>query len=353
MGAGGSSFDMLLRLVQRLPVLGLPSWTRTPMSPISREDVVEIIARSVGNEEAFGVSGDAGSLEPITYQALLRATAEFLDVKRLFVKVPLLSPGLSRAWVQAITNSPKELVAPLVSSLKCPMVARKTELMDLVGVTPTPAIEALRKAIDEELSKPPEEPPEPQPEIQRKKAKAHLTRDTEAHVQVQRQVKHQARKEVRSVQRLPPVPNRNARWIAREYQAWLPRAMRPFLKVRNSGNVVRFMFLWWKEPLLELTLDLERSPADRPLFYITGGTLADTSRSLRGRLEFRSVLEGDTVLAAIHEFTPSLPWFVYRWSQAIVHALVMVLYGRHLERIADGKILPDSAVRKKEIEARQ
>lgn len=352
MGAGGSSFEMLLTLVRRLPMLGLPSWTRTPMSPVSREDIVEVLARSVGNEETYGVKGDVGSIEPITYEGLLRETARALGVRRLFVKIPLLSPGLSKAWVQTITGSPKELVAPLVSSLKCPMAAERLELMRIVGITPTPAFEALQTAIRNELS--PQEPelePERSVSVSQDLRYGHISRDTRAHALVQRQVRHQSRKEVRSVQRLSKVPDQNARWIAREYQAWLPRAMHPFMTVRNEGNTVGFYALWMSEPLLELTLDLERSPAERPLFYITGGKLADTSRSLRGRLEFRSVLDGEFVLAAIHEFTPSLPWVVYRWTQANIHGLVMWLFGRHLHRVAVGKSLPDSPLNKPQLTA--
>ena len=54
---------------------------------------------------------------------------------------------------------------------------------------------------------------------------------------------------------------------------------------------------------------------------------------LRGRLEFREVLGGRYVLAAIHDFTPSLPWFIYNQTQARVHLWVMHAFQRYLKKM--------------------
>ena len=51
--------------------------------------------------------------------------------------------------------------------------------------------------------------------------------------------------------------------------------------------------------------------------------LAEVDASRRGRLEFRQVLEGSTLLAAIHDFAPRLPWLLYRLTQAVAHLFVM------------------------------
>ena len=39
----------------------------------------------------------------------------------------------------------------------------------------------------------------------------------------------------------------------------------------------------------------------------------------------------DTILAAIHDFVPRLPWFIYTMTQALAHLLVMRRFGHHLE----------------------
>jgi hypothetical protein len=142
--------------------------------------------------------------------------------------------------------------------------------------------------------------------------------------------------DVRSIQRLPLPPGWHAEEATREYLKWLPRFMRPFLKVDvQADGRCQFRVLGIRHPLLELTLSAERSTADRQLLYITGGLLvAGKDGEEKGRLEFREVLGGRALLSAIHGFQPSLPWFLYTISQALVHQFVMLFFGRHLGRLA-------------------
>jgi hypothetical protein len=65
---------------------------------------------------------------------------------------------------------------------------------------------------------------------------------------------------------------------------------------------------------------------------VTGGLLAGAAAGSRPRLEFRSVLGGEFVIAAIHDFVPRLPWYIYKYTQALVHLWVMRGFGRHLTR---------------------
>jgi hypothetical protein len=53
----------------------------------------------------------------------------------------------------------------------------------------------------------------------------------------------------------------------------------------------------------------------------------------RGRLEFREVLGGRALIVAIFDFEPSLPWFFYKFSQALVHLFVMWSFGRYLLKV--------------------
>ena len=83
--------------------------------------------------------------------------------------------------------------------------------------------------------------------------------------------------------------------------------------------------------LLVLKFSPDRSSTSRQLFYIAGGVLADYSG--RGRLEFRESSDKKFIIAAIHEFRPNLPWYIYRYTQAIFHLLVMRAFGRHLWKV--------------------
>ena len=137
---------------------------------------------------------------------------------------------------------------------------------------------------------------------------------------------------VRSVQRLPLPSGRDAIWAAEEYMRWLPKAMWPLVKVRYEDGVCRFYFSGLRQPLLVLQFAPDRSRTDRQLFYVVGGLLSQ--RKGRGRLEMRVVRSEDCLVCALHDFRPSLPWFVYVCSQAWAHWAVMKGFARHLSREA-------------------
>lgn len=119
-----------------------------------------------------------------------------------------------------------------------------------------------------------------------------------------------------------------------EYFRWLEGAMRPFLRVDLSedGAHARIAIAGTRISLLELRLAPERSTDDRPLLYIVGGLLSNDDG--RGRLELREVRGTQTVLAALHDYIPRLPFFLYRRTQAIAHLWVMWRFARHLARMS-------------------
>ena len=53
-GAGSSSFRVLVRLVERLRVLPMPAWHRHRTQPIAERDVIEFLARTPAVEAAAG-----------------------------------------------------------------------------------------------------------------------------------------------------------------------------------------------------------------------------------------------------------------------------------------------------------
>ena len=71
------------------------------------------------------------------------------------------------------------------------------------------------------------------------------------------------------------------------------------------------------------------------MFMISGGALAGYLGGRKARLEFRDLLKGRYSMVAIHDFAPSLPWFFYRFTQAVVHSLVMKGFQTHMKELAD------------------
>ena len=136
---------------------------------------------------------------------------------------------------------------------------------------------------------------------------------------------------VRSVQRMPLPPGWSARKVVNTYGEWLDKTFGKLLLVRtDKEGVVRFNLLGSHCTLLELTPTPFSVDSYRCAFYITGGYL---SRKVDppGRLEFRIVPEQDCIIASIHGFSPTLPWWLYARTQAWVHLIVMHGFRRYLK----------------------
>lgn len=297
-GPQGSSFTILEKLIERLPVMICPAWTKTKSQPAALKDVIKVLVRVLTQENIQGEIYDIGGPEILTYQDLIIKTAQRFRKKRTLITLNIIPLFMSRLWVTLITQVPKALVYPLVLSLRHEMLASSEHLY--------PHSEDLQTSLDEALDYAFEK---------------RENRSFKGYVPVQ--------KDVRSVQRLVLPSGRDADWVANEYFEWLPTFFSTLIKVSLSGNRCTFYLFNPQVPILILEKSVERSTPDRQLLYVVGGLLS--GKQDRGRLEFREVLNKRYVIAALHEFRPSLPWFIYKWSQAIVHIMVMKAFGEHLK----------------------
>ncbi|MGF1508164.1 MAG: NAD(P)H-binding protein [Myxococcota bacterium] len=316
-GPGGSSMTMMINLVRRLPAMILPKWTASESAPVAIQDVVRATRRCLGDEEAFGQSYEIGGPEVMTYREMLDRTGRALKVKRPAVGVPVFSAYLSRRWVSMVTGASDALVGPLIESLRHSVVPESNQLQEWLVKDAVPFDDALGASLDDEGRA----LPNPRRQIR--------AGDRE---------KLKEAKTVRSVQRMVMPRQLDARWVAAEYMRWLPRFVWPFLLCRVShSGVVRFYLRILGICVLELTHAPERSEPDRQLFRITGGVLVRLSSEYQGRFEFREVLRSRWIIAAIHDFQPRLPWYIYNFTQALVHLWVMRGFGRHLLGISAGR----------------
>jgi len=309
-GPRGSSYEILTRLVKRLPAMVLPRWTEHACQPIDLATAAALIEYVVGRPETYGQTYDIGGPDVLRYRDMIAVVGEELGRRRPAFGVPLVSPRLSRMWVSLITGAPRALVAPLLESLHLDMICRDRRLQaaaDLTGLT-------FRAAVAASIAAERVAPGTPDaPAAYRPAPRAPVTG-------------------VRSVQRIPLPEGRDATWAAHEYMRWLPHGVwLPLLRVETrADDVTVFRPFWGKLVFLMLRFARERSAKDRQLFYVTGGALV--GKSERGRLEFRVTPDARHLLTAIHDFVPRLPWWLYITTQAQVHRWIMWRFGRHLRK---------------------
>ncbi len=318
-GSEGSSFSILRKLVTRLPFMLLPRWCTSICQPVDIDDLITVICAAL--DPAFANNNgtnpqciqrsiqrcvDCGSPESITYRDLIRMTATAAGVRCRMVNTALTPMFMSKLWLRLITGAPRSLVYPLVESLVHPMTVRPDHdaAPDFIQ-SYTPIDEALRKSFT----------------VNPRPARLFHSRPAAAIIQ---------KSQVQSVQRLALPQGMDALTVSQYYFRWLSKAFKHILFVKTEGIRARFYLAFYPKPLLELSFSAERSARDRQLFYITGGLLALPSP--RARLEFRESPDKEHIFAAIHDYRPALPWWIYRVSQAVVHTWVMYAFGRFLIR---------------------
>ncbi len=301
-GKGGSSFEILRNLVTNLPGMILPKWTQAKTQVIYIDDLSRLLRQAVMNKDFFNKTIDAVNGESLNYESLIRTTCRVLGKTTVLFRVPINSTKFSKLWVSIFGKTNYELASPLIDSLLCELPqAPPSELI-------SPMIRELSfEGMLEKILKIPGQ------QTKREKTKLIHTNT------------------VRSIQRLPSIPSINCDEIAREYEKWLPKALFGLIKVKSEphSGLVTFSLRGLSRPLLILKPILSEPNMPRAKFHIVGGLLS--KRSDCGWLEFRQVANRKFTLVSINEFVPILPWYIYRFTQAILHKWTMTSFAEHLE----------------------
>ena len=293
-GPEGSSLNLLVRLVERLPMMVCPSWTSSETQPIALGDMVEILAYCCHTPSTAGRVCEVGGPDVMTYREMMKTTARVLGRRRPMLPVPFVSPALSELWVSVVTGSPRSLVRPLIESLRHPMVVQDDWLQREMDFPGCPFREALADSVDRSGG--------------------------------------WKRPIARSVQRLPLPPDRTSEWLGDTYLDWLEGLAPLLLKIERTGPEVAIHLRGVATPMIRLRRNREVTSSDRYVLDVAGGLLAHPEPKGHPRLEFRATPDGKGAIAALQDYAPRLPWWLYLWTQAPLHATVMSAFRRWLVR---------------------
>lgn len=311
-GPYGTSFSIFRTLLHRMPIIPCPTWSRSRTQPIALENLVEIFHFCLEHPLQTAGIFDVGCPEIVTYRQLLERTAALMKRRRFFFYVPLKSLLLCKLWLRLISGAPMALIAPLVESMRFEMTAGNLSLQKNASIQGMSLDSAIEKALTLEKTS------SGNPPINRAAEPEHY--------------------DVRSVQRLPLPPALSARAVVNQYLHWMPWIFRWIMHCREEKNrniKIDIRFFGFHRSLLDLTFSPERSlQDDRQVYYISGGLLVKqverTSR--RPRLEFREMLNGRVLLLAIHNYRPSLPPWLYSYTQALIHLWGTHRFALHLKK---------------------
>ncbi|KTW23293.1 NAD-dependent epimerase/dehydratase family protein [Staphylococcus xylosus] len=297
-GSKGSSYPILKKLVDRLPGLLLPKWAYNTTLPVAIDDVIDGLYKIVERNPNENESIDIGGPSHMTYKDLFKQTAEVLDKRLPTIDLPIIPIWLSKYWVKLISGVPKEMVYPLMDSLIHDMIRNDENIVKDISIGKIDYRESVRNALEEETKT-------------QKKGKSSRKGDI---------------KDVRAISRVVLPKDVNMIQLAESYANFLNRIT---LNVVNSDfNEDNFTISvpCLNKDLLLLSKDFKASNNERILYRIVGGDFALDSDGGNARLEFRRLPNSDACIIALQEYEPTLPWWVYKYTQAKVHKSVMNLF---------------------------
>lgn len=310
-GPGGSSFSILVNLVRRLPLMIFPAWTQSLTQSVDINDICRAFDACLKEEQFGGHTFDLGGHKPMRYAAMVEMVSKQLNRKFSSFFIPFNFFYFSKHWLSVLGGVPLSLVGPLQQSLTHDLSPKKNPLSEYLKEGLTSFEDSFALSVNTDGS------PKPNPRSSTQKLD---TKDLQQECRV------------RSVQRMPLPVGWNSQQVAREYSEWLTRKFVGIIraKIRDDGKI-RF-YLLGKILLLELTqTPYTFSNLRRCAFYISGGLLVKGVEP-KGRFEFRLFPENNCLIAAIHGYAPILPWWIYSYTQAILHLRVMRSFARHLQR---------------------
>ncbi len=154
LGSGSASFEILRYLVERLPVMVIPSSIiDTKIQPISIRNVLNYLVGCLEKEETTGRSFDIGGPEVITYRKLLEIYAVAKGIRKPVIISPRIlatsSMGKRLGFFLArrVLPVPPDISAPLLEGAENEAIARENSIRELIPQKLMTCYEVISRAI--------------------------------------------------------------------------------------------------------------------------------------------------------------------------------------------------------------
>lgn len=151
-GPGSLSFELVRALVERLPVMLVPRWTRVQAQPIAMRDLIAYLLGALELELPPGESRvyEIGGADRVSYGDLMREYARQRGLRRAMLRVPVITPRLSSLWLGLVTPVYARIGRKLIESIRHPTIVRDDAALRDFSVRPMGMREAIRLALSDE-----------------------------------------------------------------------------------------------------------------------------------------------------------------------------------------------------------
>lgn len=288
--SNGSSYPIFKRMIERLPAMILPNWAYNMIEPVSVDDVIDklamLVERSPKENEVFNITRP----KVMNYQELFERTATIFDKRLSTLHLPTIPIRLSRCWIKEKMNGE----------------------------------ENVKKALKEKQDE--------QQIITTKQSKPKSNQNMRDEV-----------KDVRAMTRFRIPESYSIQDVTREYAEFINNITLHLVNGTINEHEFNIQLPLIRKCILKMKRDNHDSINEMIVYKIVGGDLAMVKDSGNARFEFRRILDTNEGIAALQEYEPTLPWGVYKFTQAIAHKFVMGVFKQHMNHLASyEKDKPDS-----------
>jgi uncharacterized protein YbjT (DUF2867 family) len=154
-GSGSLSYEMVRALVERLPVLITPKWVSTPAQPIAIADLLQYLVAALDIVAEGNPIFEIGGADVVSYGEIMQEYARQRELRRLMIRVPVLTPRLSSLWLGLVTPLYARVGQKLIDSISYPTVVRDDAALHAFSLRPLGFRAAIASALrneDEEVA---------------------------------------------------------------------------------------------------------------------------------------------------------------------------------------------------------
>jgi uncharacterized protein YbjT (DUF2867 family) len=152
LGSGSLSFEIIRALVEKLPVMVTPRWVDTLTQPIGVEDLIAYLVAALELPATGNETYEIGGPDRASYGDLMREYANLRGLRRMMIRVPVLTPRLSSLWLALVSPIYARVGRELIAGLRNETVVRDGRALQDFPIQPRRIRQALQRALTNEDS---------------------------------------------------------------------------------------------------------------------------------------------------------------------------------------------------------
>jgi uncharacterized protein YbjT (DUF2867 family) len=155
-GSGSLSYEMVRALVERLPVMITPQWVANRAQPIAIGDLLAYLIAVLELPPEGNPIFEIGGTDMVSYGDIMAEYARQRRLRRIMIRVPVLTPRLSSLWLGLVTPLYARVGRKLIDSISFPTVVHSDAAQRTFNIRPMGMREAIASALrkeDEEFAR--------------------------------------------------------------------------------------------------------------------------------------------------------------------------------------------------------